>query len=259
MAVKHKKCKKQRYLEPSHSTVWCCVAWLTGFSKGEALCGFSPLMHRKGPGRLKSWFLESKDPKGFWTSTMAAADFIAVLQELSSLRIVFEGARGRIGPQHWEANTGTLCSSENCPQTGEVQLRQLWEFGWSTNPSARLPQSLSFQAEQFKHIKLIGICLKRKGLSVFSITQHGWPVEVTLCKTMLWSASGLKCVSRHVSVIPHFTTLAVRKGNGGFGSTTGPVGSSDEWCALPRLDHSFRARLCTWVTKNAHPSATKMF
>lgn len=125
MAVKHKKCKKQRYLEPSHSTVQCCVAWLTGFSKWEALCAFSPLMHRKSPGRLKSWFLESKDPKGFWTSTMAAADFIAVLQELSSLRIVFEGARGRRGPQHWEANTGTLCSSENCPQTGEVQLRQL--------------------------------------------------------------------------------------------------------------------------------------
>lgn len=46
-----------------------------------------------------------------------------------------------------------------------------------------------------------------------------------------------------VSVIPHFTTPAVRKGNGGLGSTTGPVGSSDEWCAVPGLDHCFRAQI----------------
>lgn len=165
-----------------------------------------PSTLKKGPKRLNSWFLGSKNPKGFWPSTTPAAGITPVLQQLSSTQQFVCGSRKQekspaLGGKHgyppalvWSAlKLGT-------PNWGSHKSPDKALACKTTNPRARLPQCLSFQPEWFRHIKLIKICLERKGLSVFSITQQSlreWYSARPCCNLQQdWSASadGVWCV-----------------------------------------------------------------
>lgn len=182
---------------------------------------------------------------------MPAAGTTLVLQQLSSTRQCVRGSRlqersSALGGKH-RYSSALLRSAVKLgtPNRGSHKNPDKALACKTTNPRARLPQCLSFRPEQFRHIKLIKICLERKGLSVFSITQQSRRERYSArpyCNLHRdWSASadGVWCVCYPTL---HNPGCGERK-CWGFRSTAGPVGSSDKWCAVTALDHCFRAQI----------------
>lgn len=115
----HTKNPRNRYLEPSHSTVQCYVVQLTGFSKRGGLCSISPSKNFKERPKetqiLISWIKESQRVfTKHRDSCQDQAGSVAALQLLAACPQ--QPAAGEVpctGRQ-------TQAPSEKCPQTGDT-------------------------------------------------------------------------------------------------------------------------------------------